>query len=87
MRNPAKFRVWYDQPNSEDTIDPRQSCFRVIGPTTGNVIAEQQELAQQIEILLNAAYAAFGPKRAETINTDKFCPHGLTPRSCSDCSY
>ena len=21
------------------------------------------------------------------INTDKFCPHGYTPRTCSDCSY
>ncbi len=20
-------------------------------------------------------------------NTDKHCPHGLAPRSCSDCSY
>ncbi len=61
-RRPAKFRVWYDQPNSEDTLDPRESCFRVLGPTTGAVIIEQRDLAKQIELLLNAAYAAFGPK-------------------------
>ncbi len=23
----------------------------------------------------------------EPLNTDKHCPHGHTPRSCSDCSY
>ncbi len=22
-----------------------------------------------------------------SLNTDKHCPHGHTPRSCSDCSY
>ena len=62
MRNPAKFRVWYDQANSEVMDDPRESCFRVIGPTTGSEIAAQQDLARQIEILLNAAYAAFVQK-------------------------
>lgn len=24
---------------------------------------------------------------AQMVNTDKFCPHGFTPRSCSECSY
>ena len=24
---------------------------------------------------------------SRSVDTDKFCPHGHTPRTCSDCSY
>ncbi len=51
--------------------------------TAPDVFEEIEMSDYQLAWLAAAAYDAL----ADSLNTDKHCPHGHTPRSCSDCSY
>lgn len=60
-RRPAKFKVRYEQAVSEGES---MEAFSIEGPGLDGTIARGHEIAAFIEKALNAAHAAFGPRKA-----------------------
>jgi hypothetical protein len=62
MARRKRYRVWVWS-TATDELRPGQRALIVEGPDIGGTTARDRELALFIEVTLNAALAAFAPKR------------------------